>query len=83
MHENGEGNKRWFSIDSKSFEITMEGGGNKLKGIITKWRKGFVSWIRFEEADLVKLLKGFKLFAERKARSKGYSIGRRMGDSIN
>ena len=35
MRENGKGNGRWFSVDSKSFEISMEGGGNKLKGKIT------------------------------------------------
>ena len=58
MRENGEGNRRWFFIDSKSFEISMEGGGNKLKGKITERRRGFVSWIRLGEAGLVNLLKG-------------------------
>ena len=36
MRENGEGNIRWLSVDSKSFEISVEEGGNKLKGKITE-----------------------------------------------
>ena len=56
MRENGEGSRKWFSINSKSFEISVEGEGSKQKGFITERRKGFVSWIRFGEVGLKNLL---------------------------
>ena len=34
------GTKRWFSIESKSFEISVEGIGGSLKGYLTERRKG-------------------------------------------
>ena len=50
----------WFSVDSKSFEISVDGEGRALKGFITEKRKGAVSWIRFGEAGLRNLLKGIE-----------------------
>ena len=46
------GANRWFSIESKSFEISVEGIGGSLKGYLTERRKGEVSWIRFGEEGL-------------------------------
>ena len=50
--------RKWFSMLSKSFEISVEGEGKALRGFITKRRKGTVSWIRFGEGGLRNFLKG-------------------------
>ena len=34
------GLRKWLSVDSKSFEITMEGEGRSLNGFVTKRKKG-------------------------------------------
>ena len=41
--------RRWFFVDSKSFEILVEGEGRYLRGFITERRKGVLSWVRFGE----------------------------------
>ena len=51
------GEKKWFSIDSKSFEISVKCEGRSLKGYTTERRKGAVSWIKFEEEGLNTLFK--------------------------
>ena len=43
------GEKKRFSIDSKSFEISVEGEGRSLKGYTIERRNGAVSWIKFGE----------------------------------
>ena len=40
---------RWFSIDSKSFDIKVVGKGRKVQVLITERRRGRSSWIRFGE----------------------------------
>ena len=55
------GLKKWFSIDLKSFEISVEGEGRSLKGFIIERRKWLVSWIRFGEEGLCLMLKSFYL----------------------
>ena len=54
------GAKRWFSIESKSFDISVEGIGGSLKGYLTKRRKRVVTWIRFGEEGLGTFLKCIK-----------------------
>ena len=54
--ENMRGLKEWFSLDLKSFEISVEGEGRSLKGFIVERRKGVVSWVRFREEGLCILL---------------------------
>ena len=54
------GLKKWFSIDSKSFEISVEGEGRLLKGFITERRKEVVSWVCFREGLCI-LLKSIDL----------------------
>ena len=54
--------RRWFSIDSKSFEIKVEGEGRKVQVIITERRRGRSSWIHFREEGVRILLKGVKSF---------------------
>ena len=54
--------RRWFSVDSKSFEIKVEGEGRKAQVIITERRRGRSSWIRFREEGVRILLKGVESF---------------------
>ena len=42
MREIGEGNIRLFAVDSKSFEIVVEGEGGKLKGSIMEHDSSYV-----------------------------------------
>ena len=49
---------KWFSVDAKYLEISVEGEGRKLKIVITERCRGLVSWIRFREDGLKNLLKG-------------------------
>ena len=50
--------RRWFSVDSKSFEIKEEGESRKVQVIITERRRDRSSWIRFGEEGVRILLKG-------------------------
>ena len=52
------GGSCWFAVDSKSFEISMDVLGKKLKGIIVERNRGFTSWIRFGSSSLCWLLEG-------------------------
>ena len=49
--------QRWFSVDSKSFEIEDAGEGNKAKVFITERQRGRSSWIVFGEEGARTLLK--------------------------
>ncbi|RVW42754.1 hypothetical protein CK203_079931 [Vitis vinifera] len=52
------GESCWFALDSKSFEISMDVLGKKLKRIIVERNRGFTSWIRFGSSNLCWLLEG-------------------------
>ena len=54
--------QRWFSVESKSFEIKVEGEGRKEQVIITERRRGRSSWIRFREEGVRSLIKGVDSF---------------------
>ena len=54
--------RRWFSVESKSFEIKVEGEDRKERVIISERRKGRRSWIRFGEGGIRILLKGVESF---------------------
>ncbi|RVW23405.1 hypothetical protein CK203_094564 [Vitis vinifera] len=41
-----EGGSCWFTVESKSFKISIDNIGGKLRGIILESSKGFSSWIR-------------------------------------
>ena len=45
-------------MDSKSFEISVDVFGEKLKGIIVERSRGFTSWIKFGSLSLCCLLEG-------------------------
>ena len=47
MSAGGSRRRRWFAVDSKSFMIEEVGEGSKTKVVITEWRWGRMSWIRF------------------------------------
>ena len=47
-----------FAMDSKSFEISVDVFGEKLKGIIMERSRGFTSWIRFGGLSLCCLMEG-------------------------
>ena len=64
------GYRRWFSVDAKTFKITVEGEGRKEKGYITERRKGMVSWIRFREEGLSNLLKGVEICCKESSSTK-------------
>ena len=70
MQNRCERNRKWFTVDAKSFEILVEGQGNKLKGVIKERRKGFVSWIRFGEVGLRNLLPGVETFCKEDSKIK-------------
>ena len=53
-----ERNGNWFAVESKSFELKMEGIGRKAKYSITERSRGIVSWIRFGVEGMNKLLLG-------------------------
>ena len=53
-----ERNGNWFAVESKSFELTMEGKGKKTKCFITERCRGVASWIRFGVEGMEKLLMG-------------------------
>ena len=50
--------KRWFAIESKSYDIFVEGIGRKQKFFIIERSKGAVSWIRFGGEGLRTFWKG-------------------------
>ena len=54
--------RRWFSVDSKSFEIKVEGEGRKEQVIITERRRGRSYWIRFREEGVRILIKAVESF---------------------
>ena len=62
--------RKWFSVDSKSFEILVEGEGRSLKGYITERRTGVVSWVRFGGEGLRNFLKGVKICCKEGGNSK-------------
>ena len=57
MKNFNERNANWFTVEAKSFEITVEGEGKKTKYFITERSRGNVSWIRFGEEGIFNLLK--------------------------
>ena len=57
----------WFTIEEKSFEITVDGVGRRLKYVITERSRGVVAWIRFGEEGVRTLLKGVEACCREKA----------------
>ena len=64
--------RRWFSVNSKSFEIEEVGEGNKAKVLITERRRGRNSWIRFGEEGTRTLLKSVVKEANKNIKGLGW-----------
>ena len=45
-------------MESKSFDISIEELGGRLRGVVVESERGFSRWVRFEELDLGCLLVG-------------------------
>ena len=56
----------WFSIEAKSFELTLDGVGRRQKYVITKMSRDVVAWIRFGEEGVNTLLKGVEVCCKEK-----------------
>ena len=41
------GGKGWFAVEKKSFEISLEDTGGRLRGVIFERSRGVSLWIRF------------------------------------
>ncbi|RVW78759.1 hypothetical protein CK203_059331 [Vitis vinifera] len=50
----------WFVVESKSFEVSVEEVRGKLREIIMERSMGFISWIRFGDGSLRRLLEGIE-----------------------
>ena len=70
---NLRGGRRWFAVESKSFEILIDEAGGKLRGCIWERSKGITSWIRFGDFSLCRLLEGIE-FCCRGRDDRGWSI---------
>ena len=68
-------------ISTKSFEISLEGEGSKLKGFVTERRKGFVSWIQLGEAGSKNHLKGVETIRKEDSKVKRIFNGKENGRS--
>ena len=58
FNQKPRGGRRWFAVESKSFELLIDEVGGKLRGCIWEICKGITSWIRFGDASLSSLLAG-------------------------
>ena len=59
MSTRGEEGKRcWFAVESKSFDISVEELGGRLRGVIVEHERGYSRWVRFRELSLRCLLAG-------------------------
>ena len=56
----GEEGKWWFVVESKSFDIFVEGLGGRLRGVIVERGRGYSRWVRFRELSLRYLLAGLE-----------------------
>ena len=58
MKEVPRDGRRWFAVESKSFELLTDVVRGKLRGCIWERCRGTTSWIRFGDASLRSLLTG-------------------------
>ena len=65
------GGSCWFAVESKSFEISVEDVGGKLRGIILERCRGFFLWIRFGESSLRCLLEGVEVYCREESFGRG------------
>ena len=58
MKDGLRGGRRWFAVESKSFELLIDDVGGKMRGCIWERCRGLTSWIKFGDASLSSLLAG-------------------------
>ena len=61
LKEDPRSGRRWFAMESKSFELLIDDIGEKLRGCIWERCRGRTSWIRFGDASLSSLLTGVEI----------------------
>ena len=79
--------KTWFTVEAKTFEISIEEKNKKLRGCIWERCKGATSWVRFGDSSLQRLLLGIEdcemisrnqdWFAKLEEEGRSYKIERR------
>ena len=85
--------KTWFTIEAKSFEISIEEKGKKLRGCIWERCKGATSWVRFGDSSLQHLILGIEdcdkisrnqdWFANWEEEGRRYKLERRSNNAGN
>ena len=65
MKEGPMSERRWFAVESKSFELLVDDVGGKLRRCIWERCRGLPSWIRFGDASLSSLLDGVETYCRR------------------
>ena len=65
-----EGGSCWFTVESKSFKISIDNIGGKLRGIILESSRGFSSWIRFGNSNLRCLMEGVEVCCKKETLGK-------------
>ena len=75
------GGQCWFSVDSKSFDLSVEEVDGRLKGVVVEQGRGFSTCIRFKELSLRYSLEGVGFSVETKSCGDGVKFGRREGGS--
>ena len=86
-----KGKKTCFAIEAKTFEISIEEKGKKLRGCIWERCKGVTSWVRFGESSLQRLLLGIEdcisrnqdWFANWEEEGRRYKLERRSNNAGN
>ena len=52
--------KKWFAVESKTFEVSVEEVRGKIRGTIVERSRGLSSWIIFGVISLRKFLEGLE-----------------------
>ena len=88
-----EKGKTWFVVEAKTFEISIEVKNKKLRGCIWERSKGAISWVRFGEISLQRLLLGIEdcdmisrkqdWFANWEEKGRSYKLERRSNKAGN
>ena len=88
-----EKGKTWFVVEAKTFEISIEEKNKKLRGCIWERCKGAISWVRFGESSLQRLLLGIEdcdmisrkqeWFANWEKEGRSYKLERRSNKAGN
>ena len=73
----GEEGKRWFAVESKSFDISVEELGGRLRGVIVERGRGYSRWVRLGSLVYAAFWQEWKLVVEMLGCRGGVKGGRR------